>query len=205
VARYAAAGARVTGIDLTPRHVELAEAHLASAGLDARVVAGDAERLPFDDRSFDLTSSNGVLHHTPDILAALREMRRVLRPGGMTTVIVYNRSSLHYWCNQVLYEGVWRRRLLSEGSMDAVLSGGVEYSSISARPLVRVYRPRELRALLRDAGFADVTTVVRHFQPSDAFPVAALARWFPRLRDPRVHEWIGRRLGWYVVARGVRR
>ena len=72
VARYAAAGARVSGIDLTPRHVELAKAHLASAGLEAHVVRGDAERLPFDDQSFDLISSNGVLHHTPDILAALR-------------------------------------------------------------------------------------------------------------------------------------
>ena len=83
--------------------------------------------------------------------------------------------------------------------------GWVEYSSIGARSLVRVYRPRDVRALLCDAGFTDVTTVVRHFQPSDAFLVAALGRWIPRLRDPHVHEWIGRRAGWYVVARGVRR
>src|SRR4051794_26352106 len=80
--RYARAGAHVTGIDLTPRHCELARAHLQAMGLDGTVVNGDAERLPFQDASFDRVSSNGVLHHTPDMLAALREIRRVLRPGG---------------------------------------------------------------------------------------------------------------------------
>jgi len=51
--RYARAGAIATGIDLTPRHVEIATAHLAAAGLEGTVVQGDAEQLPLDDASFD--------------------------------------------------------------------------------------------------------------------------------------------------------
>ena len=47
--RYAQAGATATGVDLTPRHVELARAHLAAVGLDATIVLGDAETLPFDE------------------------------------------------------------------------------------------------------------------------------------------------------------
>ena len=43
VARYAQAGATATGVDLTPRHVELARAHLAALGLDATIELGDAE------------------------------------------------------------------------------------------------------------------------------------------------------------------
>ena len=71
---------------------------------------GDAERLPFEDASFDRVSSNGVLHHTPDMLGSLREIRRVLRPGGRATIIVYNRNSLHYWLHQVAVHGVLLRR-----------------------------------------------------------------------------------------------
>ncbi len=200
---YASAGARATGIDLTPRHCELARAHLAAMGLDTEVVDGDAERLPFADASFDRVSSNGVLHHTPDMPAALREIRRVLRPGGEARIIVYNRSSLHYWVDQMLGQGIIRRQLLEERSMAGVLSRGVEVSSIGARPLVRVYSPRQMRRLMAGAGFADVTTTVRHFRAKDAFMTQWLARRLATLRDPAVLDRIGRHLGWYVIARGV--
>jgi ubiquinone/menaquinone biosynthesis C-methylase UbiE len=199
--RYARAGARVTGIDLTPRHVELARQHLEAAGLQGEVVLGDAEQLPFEDSSFDRVSSNGVLHHTPDIAAALREIRRALRPGGEARVIVYNRASFHYWISQVLYWGVYKRRLFKEGSMEAVLSH-VEHSTIGARPLVRVYSPRQARALMRDAGFTAVTTQVRQFKAQDTFITLFLEPFVKSLRDPNVLDRIGRVGGWYVIASG---
>ncbi|MEA2358160.1 MAG: hypothetical protein QOI62_1420 [Solirubrobacteraceae bacterium] len=199
--RYARAGARVTGVDLTPRHVELARAHLAAAGLPGAVVLGDAERLPFEDSKYDLVSSNGVLHHTPDIEAALREIRRVLRPGGRARIILYNRSSLHYWIAQVLYWGVLKGRLRAEGSMEGVLSH-VEHSTIGARPLVRVYSPRQARRLLREAGFSAVTTSVRHFKAQDTGPTLFLEPLLPPLRNPAVLDRIGRLAGWYVIASG---
>jgi ubiquinone/menaquinone biosynthesis C-methylase UbiE len=199
--RYARAGATVTGIDLTPRHVELARAQLAAQGLPGTVVLGDAEQLPFANDSFDRVSSNGVLHHTPDIEAALREIQRVLRPGGEARVILYNRASLHYWIHQVLYWGLMKGRLRSEGSMEGVLSY-VEHSSIGARPLVRVYSPRQARRLVREAGFDAVTTQVRHFHARDTGPTLFLEPLFPPLRDQRVLDRIGRAAGWYVIARG---
>jgi ubiquinone/menaquinone biosynthesis C-methylase UbiE len=204
LARYAIAGAQVTGVDLTPRHVELARAHLAALGLHADVVEGDAESLPLPDRSVDRASSNGVLHHTPDLPAALREILRVLRPAGELRMIVYNRRSFHYWFQQVMYEGLWKRRLLREGSMSAVLSGGVEHSSTGARPLVRVYSPRQVRNLLRTAGFEQVETIVRHFNAGDAWPTAHLEPFVPALRSPKVLDRLGRIGGWYVVGRGRR-
>jgi len=202
VYRYALAGAQATGIDLTPRHVELARAHVAAMGLEAEIVAGDAESLPFDDASFDRVSSNGVLHHTPDLPAALREIRRVLVPGGEARVIVYNRNSFHYWLTQVLYEGVLRGGLLEERSMAGVLSRGVEHSSIGARPLVRVYSARQFRTLMLRAGFVDVDVAVRHFQPTDTPITYVLRRWVRALENPRVLDRIGRIGGWYVVATG---
>jgi ubiquinone/menaquinone biosynthesis C-methylase UbiE len=205
LARYAKAGAHPTGIDLTPRHVELARAHLAAAGLQAEVVQGDAEQLPFGDASFDRASSNGVLHHTPDIDRALREILRVLRPGGEARIILYNKRSFHYWLTQVLWRGVVRLELVTERSMSAVLSSGVERSSIGARPLVRTYTPREVRNLLESAGFGDVTTSVRHFNARDTPVTAALEKRLRLLHDPQVLDRIGRIGGWYVVGRGVKR
>lgn len=200
--RYARAGANVTGIDLTPRHAELARAHLAAHGLSGTVVLGDAEELPFDDDSFDRVSSNGVLHHTPNIEKALREIRRVLRPGGEARIIVYNRSSLHYWLFQVGYWGLWKRRLFTEGSMEAVLSHVEHSESGEGRPLVRVYSPRQTRRLLHEAGFATVTTSVRQFKAQDTPVTAFLEPLLPPLRNPRVLDRIGRAAGWYVIGCG---
>jgi ubiquinone/menaquinone biosynthesis C-methylase UbiE len=202
VARYAQAGATATGVDLTPRHVELARAHLAALGLDATIELGDAERLPFENESFDRVSSNGVLHHTPDMPAALAQIARVLRPGGEARIVVYNKRSFHYWVKQVAWEGVVRRGLLRERSMAGVLSSGVEVSSIGARPLVRVYSPRPLRELLQDAGLERVETVVRHFHPSDTPVTAVLASRVGALRKPDVLDRIGRVGGWYIIATG---
>lgn len=200
---YARNGARATGVDLTPRHVELARAHLAALGLEGTVVQGDAETLPFPDASFDRVSSNGVLHHTPGMDQALAEIARVLRPGGRATVIVYNRRSLHYWVEQVLHEGFMRRKLFREGSMEGVLSSGVEHSSIDARPLVRVYGPAELRRMMQAAGLAGVEVDVRHFLPSDTFLTLALHRR-GLLPGPAALDRLGRVAGWYLVARALR-
>jgi hypothetical protein len=119
-------------------------------------------------------------------------------------VIVYNRNSFHYWLTQVLYEGLLRGGLLKERSMAGVLSRGVEYSSIGARPLVRVYSPHQLRELMTQAGFTGVTTAVRHFQPTDTPVTYVLRRWVKALESPRVLDRIGRAGGWYVVGTGTK-
>jgi ubiquinone/menaquinone biosynthesis C-methylase UbiE len=202
--RYVAGGANAVGIDLTERHVELARAHLASMGFEPTALEGDAEALPFEDESFDRVSSNGVLHHTSDMPAALGEIRRVLRPGGRATVIVYNRNSLHYWLHQVLVKGILLGGVVRERNMEGVLSSGVEYSRIAARPLVRVYTRGLLRQMMLDAGFSEISVHPRHFRSSDTVPTRLLSRFVPMLRDPEFLDRIGRRAGWYLVAKGTR-
>lgn len=202
--RFAMEGARARGIDLTPRHVELANAHLSALGLAATAQVGDGESLPFDSASFDRVSSNGVLHHTPDMPAALREIARVLRPGGRATIIVYNRDSLHYWVHQFLTRGVLTGGLLRERGMAGVLSSVVEYSRVGARPLVRVYSRRQMRAAMTAAGFSGVEVHARHFNAADILPTRYMARVMPPLRDPAVLDRIGRAAGWYLVAVATR-
>lgn len=76
-------GGRVAGIDLSPEMLAVARARQAEAGfpqVEFRQAA--VEALPFPDASFDVALSNGVLNLIPDKPAALREIFRVLRPGG---------------------------------------------------------------------------------------------------------------------------
>lgn len=196
---YARAGAHATGVDLTPRHAELARSHINALGLTATVVEGDAESLPFEDASFDFVASNGVLHHTPDMPAALREIRRVLRPGGEARVAVYNRRSFHYWLSQVLLGGIVQRGLLEEGSMEGVLSRSVERTSIGARPLVRVYSAPQLRRMLAAAGLVNARTSTRGFNAEDTPISTWLSRRTRILDSPNVRDRIGRIGGWYVI------
>jgi len=204
VMRYARSGAKVTGVDLTPRHVELAQQHLASLELHAELVNGDAEELPFRDRQFDRVSSNGVLHHTPDMEAALRSIYRVLRPGGEARLIVYNRNSFHYWIQQVLCHGLILGKLFRERSMEGVMSTTVEITSIGARPLVKVYSKKDMTALMEAAGFVAVSAHARHYNTGDTPITKILARVFPSVTKPAFRDRLGRIGGWYVIARGIR-
>jgi len=88
----ARAGAIVTAIDLTETAVEMTRRRLSLKGLQAEVLQGDAEQLPFADRSFDFVWSWGVIHHSSRTGRVVRQIARVLRPEGECRVMVYNRE-----------------------------------------------------------------------------------------------------------------
>src|ERR671932_2648222 len=98
-ARFARAGALYTGVDLTEAAVSLARRRFELEGLPGEFRVADAEALEFEDGSFDLVYSHGVLHHTPDGRAAVREVHRVLKPGGRAVVMLYHRDSYNYRIN----------------------------------------------------------------------------------------------------------
>lgn len=82
-AQMVGAEGRVTGIDMTPQMLAKARGAAAAMGAtNVEFVESEAERLPFDDRSFDVVISNGVIDLIPDKDAVFAELFRVLRPGG---------------------------------------------------------------------------------------------------------------------------
>jgi SAM-dependent methyltransferase len=88
-------GAKVTGLDLTPRLLEVARQRAAEAGVDVDFIEGDAEELPFDSDSFDrVTSCFGVMFAPRQELAAA-ELARVARPGATIVVTAWTPEGLN--------------------------------------------------------------------------------------------------------------
>jgi ubiquinone/menaquinone biosynthesis C-methylase UbiE len=188
--QFARGGALCTGVDLTPRSVEISSLHFGLYGMQADFALADGEELPFADESFDVVYSNGVLHHTPDTERAVRELRRVLKPGGVARVMLYHRHSLYYWTEIILHRGILRGHFLRGHSPEEIMSRYVEYSEHDARPLVKVYSQKEARKLF--APFSKVKTEVEQMIAQEL-----------RFLRPLVSEGMFRRLrrsaGWNLI------
>jgi SAM-dependent methyltransferase len=98
VGQYLAeSGAEYVGLDLAVGPVRMMRDRLAHAGLPGTAVVGNALALPFPDASLDRVVAIGSLHHTGDLAGCIRELRRVVRPGGQVLVMVYNRFCYVQW------------------------------------------------------------------------------------------------------------
>lgn len=150
---FAEAGARLCGIDLTERAIKhtLARFDLLSLHSDLRVA--DAEALPYADDTFDLVYSWGVLHHTPDTPTAIGEVRRVLRPGGTATIMIYHKHSLVGYM-------LWLRYGLLAGRPLQPLSD--IYANHLESPGTKAYTVDEARTLFRKFADVRIATVLTH-------------------------------------------
>jgi len=93
---WAQQGADITAVDLNPVAIEQTKRRFEVFGLEGNIFEADAENLPLPDDQFDFVYSWGVLHHTPGISAAIKQLRRVLSPGGRVGLMLYNRRSFLY-------------------------------------------------------------------------------------------------------------
>jgi len=193
LAQFAIHGAATTDLDLSAGHLEHAQRNFALRGLKGEFRHGDGEQLPFEDATFDVVYSNGVIHHTPNAAGVVREIRRVLKPGGKAIVMVYAENSWHYWREQVLRLGLEQRQLEAR-SMGWIMSGAVEISSHGQRPLVKVYTRARLRRLFSDVGFRSIRITQRQMVAGE-LPQAL--SWVPL-------SFAGRLLGWNLILKGLR-
>jgi ubiquinone/menaquinone biosynthesis C-methylase UbiE len=92
--KWAEAGVNLSGIDLTERAIQNTQRRFEVFGLKSDLRVADAENLPFADNSFDVVFSWGVLLYCPDIHRAMEEVRRVLKPGGVAIMMLYNTYSM---------------------------------------------------------------------------------------------------------------
>lgn len=96
-ARWFAPARLLCGIDIAPGMVAVAQAKTSRLGIPAQFAVGDAEQLPYPDGLFDLVICNSVFHWFHDRPKAMREMARVLRPGGQLALICASQPSFNEW------------------------------------------------------------------------------------------------------------
>jgi SAM-dependent methyltransferase len=90
--------ARVTALEVTEPALDLARAEIARRGLtNVDFRTGDVHALDFADDTFDVVHAHQVLQHVADPVAALREMRRVTRPGGIVAVRDGDYAAFTWW------------------------------------------------------------------------------------------------------------
>ena len=148
-AMFARHGAIVTAVDITQVRADATAAKFKTLGADDCVaMQGDAEDLPFEDNTFDIVYSNGVLHHTTSTETALDEVFRVLKPGGRAVILLYCKSSWHYWINMWLCVGVLKGKLLSGKNWlgRATEWGGKNKQSVE-NPITRCFTQGGIRKL----------------------------------------------------------
>jgi ubiquinone/menaquinone biosynthesis C-methylase UbiE len=90
--RYYPKTCRLTGVDVSPAMLAIAQKRAARLGLDATLIESDAERLDFPDHSFDTVVDALALCTFPNPVAVLREMARVCRPDGRMLLLEHGRS-----------------------------------------------------------------------------------------------------------------
>ncbi|RJQ69975.1 class I SAM-dependent methyltransferase [Pseudonocardiaceae bacterium YIM PH 21723] len=179
--------------DLSPGMVEVALRNAKNLNLDVDGRVADAERIPYEDNSFDLVIGHAVLHHIPDIPSAMKEVLRVLKPGGRFVFAgdptkvgdFYARKlgQVTWWLTTNVTKlpllGDWRRpqEELDESSRAAALEAVVD---------IHTFDPADLERMAREAGAQDVKAVTEEF-------AAALFGWPVRTFEAAVPR---ERLGW---------
>jgi ubiquinone/menaquinone biosynthesis C-methylase UbiE len=195
--RSGAVAAETTARDLTPWAVETTRARLRAFGLQADVGEGDAEQLEFPDDAFDLVFSWGVIHHSSDFDVALRELIRVLRPGGTLVLMVYNMRSLFYGVYKTLQFSqplAQRLGLRFEGARTGDVDGLV----------VRHVTPAGLRRTLEQAGLEQVI-VQPYGQDAELLPLPRRFRVPITDHLPQgVKDYVLDRLGHQLAATAVK-
>ena len=193
--QYALGEAEVTAIDLTPRAVELTRRHLAFKRLTAEVREANVEKMPFEDETFDLIVSLGVLHHTPKTALAFHECFRVLKRDGTAKFALYHKGILH----QPLIFKLMQRlmRLLGVRHPGADLSRTAGDVDEFIRQYDGIHNPvgigkttREWKKALQQAGFK-IKRHELHYFPRRFIPCQ---RWIPDF----IHKILDRMFGTLV-------
>ena len=110
--QFAGMGIEIHALDINLSSCEMTWKRTDLFKLPGCIYRGDAENLPFKDKTFDFVFTYGVLHHTPDIQKAFDEMYRVLKPGGKFFMMLYNKDSINYWWHIIFLHGILMGRLL---------------------------------------------------------------------------------------------
>lgn len=151
IARKAATGSSVTGIDLSEGMMAVGRDKIKAAGVDAALEYGDCEALKYADDTFDRISVGFGVRNFEHLAIGLREMCRVLKPAGKLVILELSVPSnpIIRWCYKLYFLNI----LPAIGGMVSGNRGAYEYLPAS---VLHFPAPDKFIRMLREAGFAEV-------------------------------------------------
>lgn len=198
---FAGAGARVTGIDLTQFAVSQATKNLQLRNLSGKVLQMDAQQIEFPENSFDFVNAWGCLMHMPNTEKAVKEIYRVLRPGGHVFAYMYNKSSWPFWFNIFFLRGILLGGLIRyRGNLDKLTSRYSDGSHNKGNVLTKFMTPKKVTKIFEAAGFNDVEVFPLDIDnepnhwPMRSFPIF---RYLPS----RIKACMSKRWGYGLIVR----
>lgn len=209
-------GGDYTGINVDAGSCAMSRKALEVFKLPGEIRQASAVNVPYSDETFDIVYSFGVLIVIPEVSRAVKEIWRVLKPGGLLVVMLYNRTSVNYTI-EIKHLRKWGLRILGIPGMLGTLERlGMPRSKLERHlelrrsigvmsdgewlsrntdgpdnPYARVYDKAETESLLSD--FGEIDQYVRFF---DHRHWGVLGRLVPA----GVRKAIGRRWGWHRIA-----
>ncbi|MDD4938558.1 MAG: radical SAM protein [Candidatus Omnitrophica bacterium] len=130
-------GFKTFGVDFSETGLRAASAYGKQYGISAKLTRADIRRMPFPDNTFDVIVSYGVVEHFDDSINAVKEMLRVLKPGGTCLVTTPNPFNFH--------------RLIGRFVLNATKSARLGYVGKEDD-----YTPKGLAAMFKEAGFRSI-------------------------------------------------
>ncbi len=183
---FAKQGAIVTSVDLSEKAIEISKLNAKAQVLNVEFLCMDAEKMAFDDDSYDFVFSWGVLHHSRDTFAGLKEIGRILKRGGRGMVMVYNKNSLRYYVLG-LYYLIFKGMLFHGYNLQTVqrlFTDGYYHRHFTSRELVKCLYDAKL--IVVDMAVSDLNAHVIPFLPN------------------RINRWIRKHMGWFLIAEFVK-
>ncbi len=178
--QYGKNGAEVYGIDLTENAVKVTSENFKAHGLKGEFSVQDAEHLQFEDNTFDLVYSFGVIHHTPNPELVVKEILRVLKPGGKIIAMFYSKGWKHY-IKRMFWHGIVKGDLLRMSRQDCV-NKNTEVHGYS--PLTYMVPKRDLKKMF--GGYDKV--LIKRYRLGEYFEYPPYETWW----FPYPIRWLAR-------------
>jgi ubiquinone/menaquinone biosynthesis C-methylase UbiE len=167
------------GIDLTENAIQIVKERFKLYNLNGQFYSLNAEDLSiFEDNSIDMVYSFGVIHHTENPDKIVKEVNRILKPGGVFKLMLYAKNS-------------WKKIMIDEG-LD-------QYEAQPNTPIAYTYTDEEVRNLLCDFNNINIdqTHIFPYKIPEYKCGEYVKESWFEQMPD-NVFDTLKKRLGWHL-------
>ena len=192
ILQFAKGGALAHGIDLTNKAIELTSLRFAQNGLKGIFKTASFTQIPFEDDSFDLIYSFGVLHHSEETQEGIDEIFRVLSPGGEITIMLYHKGFKYYIRKLFLY-GVLKGEYFRYTSQEIINRHSEDYGLC---PMTKAYNRPEAAKMF--SKFTNVTFSV--YRLDDYITLKGKFISLSKLLLPsRVYRAVENKFGWNLI------